>query len=73
MPVMVASGIIFHHEVGMIALTALVTVASIQIGYFVGCILQYWPADLPAQTAVALPTLQDHPSDLGPASKLLHH
>jgi predicted phage tail protein len=47
------SGIASGHEPGMIALTAFGAVASLQIGYFVGGILQVMaPAHLLARTTV---------------------
>jgi hypothetical protein len=70
--VMVMNGIIGHHRPAMILLTSFSTGASLQIGYFVGCILRYATAHLTVPPTVTLSTPQDRSSELGSGS-LLHH
>jgi hypothetical protein len=49
----IVNGILCDHGPRMIALTALVAAVSLQIGYFVGGILQDGSAHLPAQTTAS--------------------
>jgi hypothetical protein len=72
MTVVVMNGIIFHYRPAVILLMSFSAMASLQIGYFVGCILRYATTHLAVPPTVTLSTPQNRPSDLGSGS-FLHH